>query len=135
MAAVLGLPKSPLVNRQNKLDGKSKNLWTLTAELDCKGSPEPQPSTRPIWFRHLCRRTQREATGQGRLDLRAGNPPGSQLVFTGEDGGPVWEQQLKLGGALSPASTQTQLLHTGLYLRVSGMKNFSLCISAARNVL
>lgn len=34
-----GLPKTPLVNRQNKLHSKSKNLWTLTTELDYKGSP------------------------------------------------------------------------------------------------
>lgn len=33
------------------------------------------------------------------------------------------------------ASRQTQLLHTGLYSRVSGIKNFSLCISVAQNVL
>ena len=113
---VLRSSQIPAYKQTEQLDRKTENLWTLTTKLDNKVSSEPQPPTRPTCFRRLCRKRQREATGLCQLDVRTGKTPGSQQVSTGRDGGPVWEQRLKPGGALPSPYTQTRLLHTRLYV-------------------
>lgn len=68
-----GLP-IPLVNRQNKLHSKSKTCGHSQQNWIIRFPNLSHPQG-PPGFRHPCRRTRREATGQGQLDLRAGTPP------------------------------------------------------------
>lgn len=130
--------QTPLVNRQNKLHSKSKTVDTSQQNWIIRVS---NPAIH-VWVHlgfsiHAGGHFERSNRARSARPESSGTPSlphqGAHRYSTG-DGGPTWELQLKLGGALSPASTQTQQLHTRLYARVSD-KEFQSVHFAARNVL